>query len=84
MEIKTIVHMLIYHALLDIRAASYENKGSKGIFKLADLFHNIPLRLNKISNEEEYEALLLELRKKAQLKGCDSWLENAIKQITTR
>ena len=83
MNSKELIYRLIYQALLDIREASYEGKGSHGIFKLADLFHNIPLKLAKITNDNEaYDDLVADLRDKARLKGYDSWLENCIRQFT--
>ncbi len=82
MDSKTLIYKLIYQTFLDIRTASYEGKGINGIFKLADLFHNVPLRLSKISDDKDYEDLLADLKEKAKLKGCDSWLDSAITQFT--
>ena len=84
MKTKTLIFKLMYQAFLDIRVASYKKTGSEGIFKIADLFHNIPLKVDNISNEVEYEIILFDLKKGAKFRGCESWLNNAIEHHTKK
>ncbi len=82
MNSKDIIYHLMYRVMLDIRYAAYEQKGIKGIFKLSDLFHSVPLKLNRIADEDgSYDDLLEEIKAIAKMKGYDSWLDNAIQQI---
>lgn len=82
MEAKVLIHKLLYQAFIEIREAAYEDRGMKGIFKISDLFHNVPLQLNIISeNNGNYQELLTEIKKIARMKGYDSWLNNAIQNI---
>ena len=82
MNSKDIIYHLLYQCMLDIRYAAYEERGIKGIFKLSDLFHNVPLKLNRIADRDgSYDDLLKEIKTIAKIKGYDSWLDNAIQQI---
>ena len=77
---KTLVHRLLYLALVDIRARS-EQVGDKSISLLADLFHVAALQLAAASSEEDHFKILEDLKQRAAERGCSTWLENAIQQI---
>jgi hypothetical protein len=82
MDDRTVIHNLLYRAFLDIRIAAYEKKSHEGIFKIADIFHNIPLQLERVqASGGSYQEILNDLRERMRNKGCESWLDNAIKDI---
>ncbi|MDQ3821250.1 MAG: hypothetical protein M3362_26720, partial [Acidobacteriota bacterium] len=75
---------LLYLALLELRQEAYAN-GNKKIFHLADLFHNIPLQLERVSNGEgSYDEVLTWLEKRAVEKNCSEWLNTAINSETMK
>ena len=85
MSSQDIIYHLLYQSMLDIRYAAYEQKGFSGIFKLSDLFHNVPLKLNRIANGDgTYDDLLKDIKSIAEAKGYESWLDNAMQQIAPR
>lgn len=85
MDDRLIIHNLLYRAFLDIRIAAHEKKSHEGIFKIADIFHNIPLQLEQVhAGNSSYQEILNDLRERTRNKGCESWLDNAIKDITKR
>lgn len=76
------LHRLLYLALIEIRTEAHE-LGNKKIFHLADLFHNVPLRLENVLREESsYDEVLVWLRERAQEKGCGEWLDDVIEAET--
>ena len=78
MNSQEIIYRLLYLALIEIRSESYAIK-NKEIFHLADLFHNIPLQLEKVaSGTGSYDEVLSWLRERAQEKDCEGWLDKAI------
>lgn len=79
MDTKTTIHKLFYMAIVEIREEAYNIKNPK-IFHLADLFHNVPLRLEH-ADEQEYTELLNRVKEDAKEKNCQQWLDNAMKSI---
>ncbi|HEY0097931.1 MAG TPA: hypothetical protein VGB76_03155 [Pyrinomonadaceae bacterium] len=78
MKPREAIHQALYLALVEIRAEAYTAENNK-IFHLADLFHNIPLQLERVSQDEEsYDDVLEWLRKRASEKGFLQWLDQAI------
>lgn len=74
---KEYVLKLLYIAFLDIRVASYEHDHHT-CFVLADIFHNIPLRINLAEKGEQgYEEIVTYIREKCEARNCLTWLENA-------
>ena len=72
------IHRLLYAALIEIRMEAYALQ-QQHIFLLADLFHNIPLQLERVSQGEgSYEDILAWLQKRAGEKGCKEWLDTTI------
>lgn len=79
---RKLIHSLLYQSLIEIREAAYENKGMKGIFKISDVFHNVPLQLEKAaSGERDYQSILDDITKRAKKNGCSDWLKNVIQQL---
>jgi hypothetical protein len=84
MNQRELCHRLLYLALIELRAEAHEIKNSK-VFHIADLFHNIPLQLEKAAKGElQYEELLVWLENRAIQNGCEEWLNNLIKNEKTK
>lgn len=76
-----LVHQLMYRALLDIRHVGRELK-SGPVVGLADLFHTVPLELEKAArHESDYTEVLSNLVNKAREKNCESWIENQLQSF---
>jgi hypothetical protein len=76
-----LVHRLLFHALIEIRAQGHEQK-NKLVFHLADLFHNVILDMeNAAEGRTTYEEVMRQLEAKAKEKNCERWLYSAIAQI---
>ncbi|MDM8552391.1 hypothetical protein QUF72_20060 [Desulfobacterales bacterium HSG2] len=76
---RSLIHQLLYHALIDIREAACEGN-SRAAFRLSDLIHTIPLQLERVTKEEgDYAEILNGLRERARQKGCESWMNNAVR-----
>ncbi len=85
MDDRTLVYDLMYQAFVDIRYAAYEEKSHQAIFKVADLFHNVPLQIERIERESgDFSKILTKLKRRAQLSGCESWLNNVIRNFQDR
>jgi hypothetical protein len=83
MNQRELCHRLFYSALIELRAEAHEIKNSK-VFHIADLFHNIPLQLEKAAKGElQYEEILAWLENRAIQNGCQEWLYNLIKNEKT-
>ncbi len=78
MDYRTLLHQLLYHALIDIREAAYEGN-IRAAFKLSDLIHNLPLQLERVMREDgDYREIFDDLRTRGMRKGFESWIENAL------
>ena len=81
MDDEKLIHRLLYYALIEIRGYGYEIK-HKGVWSLANLFHNTPAHLSQAKREEiSYSDVLQLLKKKAIESGCERWLDDRISQI---
>ena len=79
MEIREQVFRLMYIAFVEMRVEAYEKQNAK-IFYIADIFHNVPLQLERVNKGEiTYEEVLSEIRSKATEKGYEQWFENLFK-----
>jgi hypothetical protein len=82
---RNLIHSLLYHSLVEIRSAAYENKSYTAIFKIADIFHNIPLQLEKASRgERKYQDILDDIAQRAKRNECLEWLEDHIREHQNR
>jgi hypothetical protein len=69
---------VLHLALVDIRADAHEH-GGKVSFHLADLFHNVPLALDReIRDGGDGSAALRLLRERAEEKGLTKWLDQVL------
>lgn len=68
---------LMHIVLLDIRVASH-SQDSHTCFVLSDIFHNVPLQMNRADKGEvSYADILKWVQKKCEERKCLSWLESA-------
>ena len=70
------LHKLLYYALIDIR---HEAKllESGPVHGLADLFHILPLQLERAAKGEiSYSTAYEELLASARKKGCEKWIND--------
>jgi hypothetical protein len=80
MDNRKLVHKLLFWAFVEIRFLAYEEK-NKPVFAVADLFHNIPNRLEKAQTDSDFADILDFLRMIADGKGMTGWLDNVIAQL---
>lgn len=72
---KSQLYRLLYLALIDLRAEGYRAE-NRGVFLLADLFHNIPLQLDRVdSGDLAPEDILRWLRTRAHGTPMEAWLQ---------
>ena len=80
---KTLLHQQLYVAFMDIRNASCENKWHADFYRLLHFLHNLPLQLERVQEiEGGYSKIMRELKERSQILDCESWLDNAIENIT--
>ena len=78
------IYKLIYQAFVDIRSSAQngDSNVSTIAYKLSNVFHNVPLQLNRIESEGgDYEKVLLDIRERAKRSKCEGWLDNVIRQL---
>lgn len=81
---KEYILRLMYCAFLDIRIASY-SQDSHTCFILADIFHNVPLQMNRAEKEGAgYADIVKWIQKRCEERQCTAWLENATTNIGQR
>lgn len=74
MTAKEKLFRILYLALIEIRA---ESNGSKKIFEISNLLHNLPLKLSKEHcNYDDVYNQILEASKSNQ--GLNKWVESNI------
>jgi hypothetical protein len=72
---------LLYDALLEIRAEGHALNNER-IFRLADLFHNVPLQLERSDAGETYdEDIMAWLNTRAQGNYLAQWLDLRTNEI---
>lgn len=72
---------LLFRAFLDIRIASYA-KDSHTCFVLADVFHNVPLQVNRADKGEiSYAEIIADIKKRCERRQCTPWLDTATSDI---
>jgi len=85
MSDRDILYQILVFALIDIRTAAYEEKSHKAIFLVADLIHNLPLQLASAeSGNGVFNAILSQLKKRAKIKKCDTWLDGVIQDLSEK
>lgn len=82
MDKRKLVYHLMHRAFIDIRVAAHEGKDGKGFFRIADLFHNVPLALERLDREgESIDELLEEIVDRSRRNGSLAWLQHATREI---
>ena len=78
------VHHSLHLALLEIRVAAEEGS-SKKCFHLADLFHNVPLQLQRVAEGDGTdEEVLAWIGERADEKGCEQWIKTALAEMVSK
>ncbi len=68
------IHRLLQLALIEIRHEAQQGGDPRGIAALADLFHNVPLRLAQ--GDVDYGAVFNDLAERARgNEGLSAWLK---------
>ena len=76
-----LLYRLLAAALIEIRVEA-DRLQTYDIFRLADVFHDTPLKLAAVEQgATSYEEILEWLRYRAQLRGYEAWLEQAIENV---
>ena len=79
-----IIHRLLFYALLEIRDEARQADNKAG-FRLADLFHNVALQLERASQgQATYDEVLQFLEEQAKETGCEKWFEARSEQLAQR
>ncbi len=74
---ESLLYRLLYIAPIDLRAGAHDTQ-SEEAWRIAHLFHRIPLQLARVgAGDGSYTDLLAQLREDAQRLGCAAWLERA-------
>lgn len=78
---KSVLYRLLYDALIELRARGHE-RSDKVVFLLADLFHNVPLQLDRLDRgETTVHDIKRELEERAQRNGIEGWLDLRTSEI---
>ena len=70
--------MLLHSALVQVRAEAHQEKNKK-IFWIADLLHNLPLRL--LHETDDFNDLFEKIEKDVIHNGMERWFEQEISNI---
>ena len=74
---ESLPYRLLHIALIDLRAEAHDTKNEEA-WRVAHLFHRIPLQLARVgAGDGSYTDLLAQLREDARRLGCAAWLERA-------
>lgn len=78
---KEYILKLLYIALIEIREASHSQESHR-CFVLSDIFHTVPLRMNRAEKGEiSYADIVTGIQQKCEQRNCIAWLENATKHV---
>lgn len=78
METSEQIFRLLYSALIEIRTEAYEKENTL-IFCISDMFHTVPLQLERVQKGEiSYAEVFSDINKKASEKGYEKLLENLL------
>lgn len=80
MDVRALLYRLLYDGLIEMRSEAYDERVSH-IFRLADLFHKLPLRLERMARGEiTDEEVMSDLRAHAEQIGKAQWLSHRIQE----
>ncbi len=75
---RLLLHRLLYHFFIDARYAAHEADNQEH-FQLADLCHNIPLRLaREPDGPRDYDEILAWMQRRSQQNKSAEWLERVV------
>lgn len=75
------VHRLLFQALVQMRAEGAEH-GSKIVYHLANLFHQVVLQMERAAaGEQPYDAVLRFMEEKAAELGLTGWVDSTTRMI---
>jgi hypothetical protein len=80
MDTRALLYRLLYHGLIEMR---YEAHGGRAdsVFRLADLFHNLPLHLEWMERGETTpEEVMSDLQAHAERIRIKQWLAHRIQE----
>jgi len=80
MSTKSLVHRLLFNALLELRERGRES-GDNVVFHLSDLLHNAALQMDGAETCEDYDGILEFIRARAREKGCQEWLDRQLSTL---
>ena len=79
----SLVHRLLFQALLEIREQGHE-QSNKLVFHLADLFHGVVLEMESAARGgENFVAVLDDLKRRASEKGLGGWLSKSLDELNS-
>jgi hypothetical protein len=81
---KVLLYRLLYDALIEMRYEAHEGRTDK-LFCLANLFHNLPLQLERMERGEvTHEEVMSELQAHAERIAMTQWLTYRIQEDANR
>jgi hypothetical protein len=82
MDTRALLYRLLYDGLIEIRYYARERR-TKEVFRLADLFHNLPLQLERMERGETTpEEVMGDLQAHAERNRTKQWLAHRIQEDT--
>lgn len=79
---RTLLHRLLYVALIETRMAAHEGRNQEA-FAVAHFFHTLPLQLERAARGEvSYDDLLTELRANAERSDKGGWFTRLLSNAT--
>jgi hypothetical protein len=80
MDTRALLYRLLYDSLIEMRSEACDERVSH-VFRLADLFHMLPLRLERMARGEiTDEEVMSDLRAHAERIGMAHWLSHRIQE----
>jgi hypothetical protein len=83
MDPRALLYRLLQDALIEMRYEAYE-RHSESVFRLADLFHNLPTQLERMERGEKTpEEIMSDLHAHAGRIRIKQWLTHRIQEDST-
>jgi hypothetical protein len=80
MDTRTLLYRLLHDALIEIRYVAHEGR-TETLFRLAELFHNLPLHLERMERGETTpEEVMSDLQARAERIRIKQWLAHRIQE----
>ncbi|HEY7093919.1 MAG TPA: hypothetical protein VH393_12105 [Ktedonobacterales bacterium] len=79
MDTRALLYRLLYDGLIEMRHEAHEGR-TEGVFRLADLFHNLPMQLERMERGEATpEEVMSDLQAHAERIHIKQWLAHCRK-----